>query len=59
MEPKVIRSGTYTPLEDDDSSGFKTRYFPDGSAIIVTEKTVCFLGRVAKYEVRPCGKEPE
>jgi hypothetical protein len=56
MELKVIRSGTYTPREDDDPSGFKTRYFPDGSAIIVTEKSICFLGPAAKYEVRPSGK---
>lgn len=53
MESKVLRSGTYTPPEDDCSSGLKTRYFADGSAIIVTEKAITLLRKVAKYEVHP------
>jgi hypothetical protein len=50
MESKVIKSGTYTPMEDDSSLGFKTRYFSDGSAIIVTEKGTCLAESVGTVE---------
>jgi hypothetical protein len=50
MEPEVIRSGTYTPQEGDDESWeLKTQYFPDGSAIIVTEKGILLIEKRAKY----------
>lgn len=51
MEPKVIKSGTYLLMDDHDSLRMRTRYFPDGSAIIVTEKTIHLVEVVAKYEV--------
>lgn len=59
MERRVIKSGTYMPLEDDSSSRLKTRYFSDGSAIIVNERGICLVERAAKYEVHPRSEEPE
>lgn len=59
MESKLIRSKTYTSQGDDTSPGFKTRYFPDGSAIIVTEKSITLVESVARYKLHPRGKEPE
>ena len=59
MESKVIRSETYTSQEDDASSGFKTRYFSDGSAIIVTEKCITLVEGEGRYEVHPRSKELE
>jgi hypothetical protein len=58
MEPKVLRSGTYTRPDGDDSLRFKTRYFSDGSAIIVTERGILLLERRAEYEVKLSGLEP-
>jgi hypothetical protein len=63
MEPKVIKSGTYTPIEDNSLLKFKTSYFADGSAIIVTEKGICLVESVGlvEYDLRskegcpPCG----
>ena len=51
MEPKVIKSGTYLLMDDHGSLRMRTRYFADGSAIIVTEKTIHLVESVAKYEV--------
>jgi hypothetical protein len=59
MESKVLRTGKYTPPKDDGSSGLKTRYFSDGSAIIVTEKGITLIESVGRYEVRPQSKELE
>lgn len=59
MDTQILRNGTYTPLKGDGSSGFKTRYFADGSAIIVTEKGIILIESVARYEVHPHGKESE
>lgn len=57
MKQKILRTGTYTPPEDDSSSGWKTCYFPDGSAIIVTEKTMTLVASSRKYEVQPISNE--
>ena len=59
MEPKVIRSGMYARPKDDGSPRFKTRYFSDKSAIIVTERGILLLERRAEYEVKLSGLEPQ
>lgn len=59
MEPKVIKSGTYMPVEKDRSSRLKTTYFRDGSAIIVTEKAIVLVETIAPYEVHPRSENPE
>jgi hypothetical protein len=50
MTHKILRSGTYVPQEGEDMSELKTRYFADGSAIIVTEKGVGLLERRTAYK---------
>lgn len=57
MEPKFIRRGTYIPAEDHRSLELKKQYFSDGSAIIVDEKGICLVERVAKYELDLPGQE--
>jgi len=56
MEPKVLRSGTYTPLDGDSSTELKTRINPDGSGIIVNEKLICLLRRQGRYDVPLCAQ---
>lgn len=51
MEPKVIKTAAYSFVEDSGSVWMKTQYFPDGSAIIVTEKSIHLVERIARYEV--------
>lgn len=57
MEPKIIRQGDYNVPQDNGSLKLKTRYFPDGSAIIVAEKSICLVERESKYEVHPRDRE--
>ena len=49
MADTVLRTGTYTPLEAEDGTEFRTQFFPDGSAIIVNEKGVLLVERRAPY----------
>lgn len=60
MEPNLIGSGTFT-LQDNEggSMGLKTQYFPDRSAIIVTERSILLVERAAKYEINPSARKPE
>jgi len=59
MKPEVIRSGTYSRPEGDDSRGFVTKYFADGSAIIVTERSICLVEKRAEYRVKSPGHDSE
>jgi hypothetical protein len=38
---------------------FKTEYFSDGSAIVVTERGILLLSPMAKYEVKLSTNDPE
>lgn len=58
MDSEVTTSGIRL-IGDDDSPVFKTEYFPDGSAIVVTERGILLVESVAKYEVQPIAQEPE
>lgn len=49
MTHTVLRTGTCTPQEGDDALGFRTQFFPDGSAIIVNEKGIFFVERRVPY----------
>jgi len=59
MEPKVLRRGTYTLPENEGPSRLKTTYFPDGSAIIVTDKAIILVEAIASYEVHPRSESSE
>lgn len=47
----VIAFKTGMPPDADEPSGFKTEYFADGSAIIVTKKAILLLESRVEYEV--------
>lgn len=50
MKHKLLRTGTYTP-RDDDEREFRTQSYPDGSAVIVSERGITFVRRRAPYFV--------
>lgn len=47
----VIALKTDKPLDVHEPTGFKTEYFADGSAIIVTEKGILLLESRVEYKV--------
>lgn len=59
MGPKTIKSDTRRPQEDQVSSGLKTQYFSEGSAIIMTERGILLVERTPKYEIKSPGHEPK
>jgi hypothetical protein len=54
-----ITPGSMCLARADDRPIFKTEYFPDGSAIVVTERSILLLEPVAEYEVKLPTNEPE
>jgi len=56
MTDVVLRTGTYTPEEDDEGPQFRTKRYPNGSQVIVNERGIFFIRRRAPYFVSiACG----
>lgn len=58
VEREVTSSGIRF-MKEEDCPIFKTEYFPDGSAIIVTERGIVLVEKTAEYEVSSPGLEPQ
>jgi hypothetical protein len=56
VEREIAPSGIRL-MSEDDRPMLNTEYFPDGSAIVVTERGILLLGPVAKYEVKSSTQE--
>lgn len=59
MEHKILRSGTYTPRDDEDMSVLKTQHFSDGSAILVSDQGITLVCRRNEYRRTLRGREDD